>query len=523
MMSIGIEARRDTADRRSGAHHRGDRIALMLACGMLAVGCWMTLAAVTTASAQSAPAAGGHAESPTEAAAGAAGADAGKARSKRDTARAGRKMTPGNLVGHGGPVKSVRVDPATGRALTGSFDYAMMAWDVSGEIPRQIARFADHDGAVNAVAFVPGTARALAATDDGRIAVWDLERGVLLHRFTGHDGKAVALAVSADGRLAASAGWDRTARLWNLADLAVGKVLEGHKGPVNAVAFSADAKTLYTAGADGMLRAFDVESGALLRPLHNHGWGINVMERLPGGERLLIGALNGAVKVVDGVTGEVVVELPSIDRPVLSLAAVEKPGLVAAGGGDGSIRVWRASDWSLIEELPNLYGPVWALAFAPGATRMYHGGLEDYVSLWQFAPRQPFEPVDAEFPRRFQITGAADTPLARGELQFARKCSVCHTTEADGRNRAGPTLHRLFGRRIATVPGYPYSPALKGLDIIWNETTVSQLFELGPEVFTPGSKMPLQKMTDPAQRADLIAYLRATTMPEETGPTSHSK
>ncbi len=512
------EVQRNAAARRSARRCFGFLGEFWLVHVLLASMFWFAaMAAVTVTSAMSERAAGGQESAP------AAGDGVGKALPKRNPARSERKMTPGNLVGHGGPVKAVRVDPASGRALTGSFDYSLMLWDVTGETPRQLARFAEHGGAVNAVAFVPGTQRVLAACDDGSITMWELERVAPVHRFSGHEGKVVALAVSADGRLAASAGWDRTARLWSLGDLASTRVLGGHKGPVNAVAFSADAKTLYTAGADGTVRAFDVESGALLRPLHNHGWGINVMERLPGGERLLIGALNGALKLVDGVSGEIVVELPSLERPILSLAVVEKPGLTASGAADGSIRVWRMSDWSLVEELPNLFGPVWALAFAPGATRMYHGGLEDFVSLWQFSPRHPFEPVDSDFPRRFQITGATDTPLARGELQFARKCSVCHTTEADGRNRAGPTLYRLFGRRIATVPGYPYSPSLKELDIVWNETTVSKLFELGPEVFTPGSKMPLQKMTDPAQRADLITYLRATTMPAADGKASGGK
>ena len=484
---------------------------------MASISCLVFLLAPPVANAQSVrpPA--------SDAAPSAAGSIAGKAMPAPERPRSARQMTPGNLVGHGGPVKAVRVDAGTGRVLSGSFDYALMAWDVSGDKPREIARFADNDGAVNAVAFVPGSTRVLGASDDGKVSVWDLASRALVHRFAGHDGKVVALAVSADGRLAASAGWDRTARIWSLADLKPARVLGGHRGPVNAVAFSADARTLYTAGADGTVRAFDVESGALLRPVHDHGWGINVMQRLPGGERLLIGSANGALNVVDGVSGEVVVKLPALERPVLSLATVEKPGLVAAGGGDGSIRVWRASDWSLVEELPNLFGPVWALDFAPGATRMYHGGLEDFVSLWQFAPRRPFEPIDSEFPRRFQITGATDTPLARGEVEFGRKCSVCHTTEADGRNRAGPTLHRLFGRRIATVPGYPYSPALKRLDIVWNEETVSKLFEMGPDVFTPGSKMPLQKMSDPKQRADLIAYLRKTTMPGDGGQDSSGK
>ena len=54
----------------------------------------------------------------------------------RRAAEKQRRASPGNLVGHGGPIKALAVDAATGRALTGSFDYAMMVWDVAAEEPR---------------------------------------------------------------------------------------------------------------------------------------------------------------------------------------------------------------------------------------------------------------------------------------------------------------------------------------------------------------------------------------------------
>ena len=65
----------------------------------------------------------------------------------------------------------------------------------------------------------------------------------------------------------------------------------------------------------------------------------------------------------------------------------------------------------------------------------------------------------------------ADDPLAaygddRGAQVF-RACVACHTLTPDEGNRAGPTLHGVFGRRIATLPGYNFSPALKKLDIVW--------------------------------------------------------
>jgi cytochrome c len=175
----------------------------------------------------------------------------------------------------------------------------------------------------------------------------------------------------------------------------------------------------------------------------------------------------------------------------------------------------RSADGSPIEEYRNPYGPVWALAFNPDGTALYYGGLDDFATFWRIAPREPFEAIASPFPRRFQARGQPTTQLAAGELQFARKCSVCHTLQPDGRNRAGPTLHKVFGRRIGSLEGYPYSEALKGMSLVWTQETLSKLFELGPEVFTPGSKMPLQKMSDPAQREALIAYLKAAT--EDTG------
>ena len=101
--------------------------------------------------------------------------------------------------------------------------------------------------------------------------------------------------------------------------------------------------------------------------------------------------------------------------------------------------------------------------------------------------------------------------MPNGERQFMRKCSICHTLEPDGRRRAGPSLHGLFGRRAGTVPGYSYSDTVSGLGIDWSEETIDQLFDLGPDHFIPGSKMPMQVIQSPDDRADLIAFLKDNT------------
>jgi cytochrome c len=82
---------------------------------------------------------------------------------------------------------------------------------------------------------------------------------------------------------------------------------------------------------------------------------------------------------------------------------------------------------------------------------------------------------------------------------------------AAGERRAGPALAGLFGRRSGSLDGYSYSDALRELDIVWSEDTIDKLFELGPDHFTPGSKMPMQRITSAEDRADLVEFLRLKT------------
>lgn len=415
-----------------------------------------------------------------------------------------------HLTGHGGPVKAIAATATGDRLLTGSFDYSMILWQFNGNgIAHVKHRFDDHDGAVSATAFFADNMRAASASDDGTVHIWDLDTTKRLAKLRGHSAKILGLDISPDQRLLASASWDRTVRLWNVVTGKPMAELKGHKGPVNAVRFSHDGKRLVSASYDGTLSLWDVASGTLIRAAYKHGWGINVLERLPQANRYVFGALDGTTAIVDIEQGKLIGKLIQRDKPILSLAHLTKPGLLAVGGGGGLIDIYRTGDWKRLEQHKNPYGPVWAMAFIDGGARLYYGSLDDHAIAWQVTPRKPFEAsVVTKFPRRFQIKNAA-----LGEQQFARKCSICHTLTAEGRNRAGPTLYGIFGRRIATLPGYPYSEPLKKLDIVWNEETIAKLFELGPHEFTPGSKMPLQKITNVKKRDALIAFLKAATAP----------
>ena len=413
----------------------------------------------------------------------------------------------GNLVGHGGPVKSIRVNHDGTHALTASFDYAAMYWDLTKPKPAPKARLTDHDGPVNAVAFVNASGQAVSVSDDGAVRLWDLASQKVLHKFEGHQAKAFDVAVSPDGKWAVSASWDRSLRLWGLTDKTVGPVLTGHDGPVNAALFSSTGEHVYSGSYDGTIRMWRVDTGKAVRPIHKHGWGINVMRMLPGGTALLFGTLNGDVQILDLKSSEIVKLLVPHEGPVLALAVSHAHGLVATGGGDGVIRVWSIADWALLQEYKNPHGPVWSMAFSGDGKRVYYAGLDDFVISWQIDPRAEFEPVQSKFPRRFQQRGR----MSLGEIQFARKCSVCHTLTPEDGNRAGPTLYKILGRKAGSLPGYPYSKGLRDSSIIWNEKTIARLFDEGPDIVTPGSKMPLQRIVDKEKRRALISFLKEAT------------
>jgi cytochrome c len=95
---------------------------------------------------------------------------------------------------------------------------------------------------------------------------------------------------------------------------------------------------------------------------------------------------------------------------------------------------------------------------------------------------------------------------ARGEPLYAR-CLACHALAYD---RVGPRHCGLFGRLAGSVPGFDYSAAMRRSGIRWNEATLER-FLAAPLAMVPGSTMTYAGVPDPAERADLIAYLARAT------------
>ena len=401
------------------------------------------------------------------------------------------------LRGHGGPVRAIAVAPDGATAMTGSFDQSAILWSLSGGTAEAVLRF--HEGAVNAVAAVPGLGFATGA-EDGRIALWRGAVAAPAEVIEGHKGPVAALAVSADGRRIASASWDGTARV-TTREGGAALAFEGHQGPVNGVAFLPGGG-LVTAGYDATLRIWPADTGAprivtLPAPLN----GVVVA---PDGE-IAVAAADGRLRLF-GPDGEARGEVAVGETPLIALALSADGTTLATGGLRGQVALIDRAARRIRATLVGPGLPVWSLAFLPDGRQILSGGADRLVRRWNAVTG---EHIGTVVPR----AGADVLAAFNGErgAQVFRACAACHTlTPSDG-NRAGPTLHGIFGRRIASAPGYAYSEAFRTMDIVWTKETVAKLFEIGPNAYTPGTKMPEQTIGPAEDRQALVDWLEKVT------------
>ena len=101
--------------------------------------------------------------------------------------------------------------------------------------------------------------------------------------------------------------------------------------------------------------------------------------------------------------------------------------------------------------------------------------------------------------------GAIAQDLSAGETAF-RKFQICHDVGEEAKNKLGPELNGLDGRKAGTVEGYDYSDADKNSGIVWSEGSFREYLE-NPQEKMPGTKMILSVKNE-KELADLWAYLK---------------
>jgi cytochrome c len=202
----------------------------------------------------------------------------------------------------------------------------------------------------------------------------------------------------------------------------------------------------------------------------------------------------------------VLADIEASPTPVISLAISPDGQRIAAAGIRGSVAIIERASRKVLHTLVGPGLPVWSVTFFPDSKTVLTGGTDRMIRRWNAVTGDPIDLIAA---------GAPADPLAafNGErgAEIFRACIACHALTPDEGNKAGPSLAGVFGRKIATLDGYNFSPALKKLDIVWTPETVAKLFEVGPMRYTPGTKMPEQTISSSEDRKALVEFLAKAT------------
>jgi cytochrome c len=104
-------------------------------------------------------------------------------------------------------------------------------------------------------------------------------------------------------------------------------------------------------------------------------------------------------------------------------------------------------------------------------------------------------------------TGAAlAQDVTAGETSF-RKCQLCHDVGEEAKNKLGPELDGLNGRKAGTVKNFSYSEGLRDSGITWTEEAFKEFIK-DPRGKIPSTSMVFPGIKDDKELGDLWAYLK---------------
>jgi cytochrome c len=107
-------------------------------------------------------------------------------------------------------------------------------------------------------------------------------------------------------------------------------------------------------------------------------------------------------------------------------------------------------------------------------------------------------------------SAAAQEGSAEEGAEVFKKCRACHDVGPDAKNKIGPLLNGILGRKAGTIDGFAYSDANKAAGakgLVWTEDVMFKYLE-NPLSYMPGTKMAFAGLKDAQDRKDVIAYLK---------------
>lgn len=113
--------------------------------------------------------------------------------------------------------------------------------------------------------------------------------------------------------------------------------------------------------------------------------------------------------------------------------------------------------------------------------------------------------------------------IKKGSKVF-KKCKACHVPD-EAKNKVGPHLLNIVGRKFGAAEGYAYSDALKakaGEGLVWDEANLAAFLEK-PRKFLKGTKMAFGGLRKEKDRNAIIAYFKSLASAKEEAPKEEAK
>ncbi len=106
--------------------------------------------------------------------------------------------------------------------------------------------------------------------------------------------------------------------------------------------------------------------------------------------------------------------------------------------------------------------------------------------------------------------------IEHGEKVF-KKCTACHVVAKGGKNKIGPALYGVLGRKSASISDYKYSKALIAHSKIWSFAEMNS-YLIKPQAHISGTKMAFAGLKSEKDRASVILYMNSFSDNPLTNP-----